>query len=180
MLIENISNIDYLKNILLVVALKALKGLAILLLSWYAGIGAKNLFIKYFKNKVEDPVIFIVLATAIQYLVFAMGVIAVLDVFGINILSIAAGLGLAGFGLTTAFKSNMANIVSGVSLMVSHPFKIGGYIKVGVFEGTVESITLRYTILKRDDQTILVPNDLLAKQAITLQKNTPSSDTSSS
>jgi len=90
-------------------------------------------------------------------------------------------LGLTGFALGFGLKDILANVVSGVLILLYRPFGIDDRIIVAGLEGVVSEIDLRYTTLEQEEKTFLVPNSLLITNTITLLKHRPpESDGSSS
>ena len=78
-----------------------------------------------------------------------------------------------------AAQNTLGNLVAGISLLLYRPFKLGDRLQVtaptGLETGTVESLTLGYTLLKTDDnRRVVVPNSLMASQTtINLTGNDP-------
>ena len=89
------------------------------------------------------------------------GFITALGTLGINVSALVAGLGLTGFALGFALKDTISNLLSGVLILIYHPFQIGDTIKIAGYEGAVVSIDLRYTELTSDENKILIPNSKL-------------------
>jgi small conductance mechanosensitive channel len=59
------------------------------------------------------------------------------------------------------------NLVSGVYLLLEHPFVIGDYISLTPYSGQVEDIQIRYTALRTaDNQRVIIPNSLLFTSAV--------------
>jgi small-conductance mechanosensitive channel len=78
-----------------------------------------------------------------------------------------------------AAQNTLGNLIAGISLLLYRPFKLGDRLQVtaptGLETGTVESLTLGYTLLKTDDnRRVVVPNSLMASQTnINLTANDP-------
>ena len=94
-------------------------------------------------------------------ILIVFGFVTALGTLGINVSAIVAGLGLTGFALGFALKDTISNLLSGILILLYHPFRIGDTIKVSSYEGKVVSIDLRYTILSSDAGSILIPNSKL-------------------
>ena len=75
---------------------------------------------------------------------------------------------MTGFALGFALKDTISNLISGVLILLYHPFEIGNRIKIGGYEGTVVSIDLRYTELEAEGNKILIPNSKLFTDPITV------------
>ena len=78
---------------------------------------------------------------------------------GINTASLVAVLGAAGLALSLALKDSLANLASGLLILVSHPFRVDDFIETGSESGTVKEIGLIYTRLNTpDNKQIYLPN----------------------
>jgi len=96
------------------------------------------------------------------YVIYSLGFVALLGVFGIPPSSLGAAVGLIGLGLSFALKDMIANFISGIFLLINQPFKIGDQIAVGGEEGTVKDIRIRATDVKTyDGRKVIVPNSAL-------------------
>ncbi|MCA9116462.1 MAG: mechanosensitive ion channel [Planctomycetaceae bacterium] len=104
--------------------------------------------------------------------VLVVGVISALGTAGIDVSALVAGLGLTGFALGFALKDVVSNLMAGVLILMYRPFNHGDHIKVSSFEGRVEQIDLRYTMLDAGTQRICVPNSMLFTNAITVERMT--------
>ena len=79
-----------------------------------------------------------------------MGAAAVLELWGIKIGPIIAGLGLFGVAVALGAQDLFKNLISGILVLVEKRFKVGDWIYVeGVIEGIVESIGFRSTVVRR-------------------------------
>lgn len=98
-------------------------------------------------------------------LVLASGTI--LAQFGFDIISLAAGLGIAGLAVGFAAQSTLANFIAGITILVEQSFQVGDWVQVGDKEGRVVKITLRTThILNRDNIVIIFPNSTVASNEV--------------
>jgi small conductance mechanosensitive channel len=98
------------------------------------------------------------LANLARWAVIAVGLVASLSLFT-DVSSLIATLGLVGFAVTFAFQDVLANLVSGIIIMVQHPFKVGESVSLNGFEGTVVAVSSRSTeIACFDGRLVLVPN----------------------
>lgn len=116
-----------------------------------------------------------VIATIAKYSTIAIGTLVLLQVWGLDISSLtilasALGVGI-GFGLQDIAK----NFGSGLVLVLERPIKVGDFIEVGKFKGTVERIGGRSTeILTLDRVSIVVPNSrFLAEEVINWTHGNP-------
>ncbi|MDB3858324.1 mechanosensitive ion channel family protein, partial [Pelagibacteraceae bacterium] len=93
---------------------------------------------------------------------------AVLELWGIKIGPIIAGLGLFGVAVALGAQDLFKNLISGILVLVERRFQVGDWISVeGVIEGTVESIGFRSTVVRRFDKSLAtIPNFQFAENAV--------------
>lgn len=73
--------------------------------------------------------------------------------------SLLAGVGIAGLGLSFAFKDVLSNFLSGMIIVIRRPFKVGDLVEIGGKTGVIKEITLRSTRIDNPSgQVILMPN----------------------
>lgn len=78
-----------------------------------------------------------------------------------------ATLGLSTVAIGFAFADIFKNFFAGVLLLINEPFRIGDQIVVTTFEGTVEQIDLRFTVLRTyRGERVLIPNTLVFTSAV--------------
>jgi MscS family membrane protein len=105
---------------------------------------------------------------AAKILILILGFAAVLDLWGIKIGPIIAGLGLFGVAVALGAQDLFKNLISGILVLVEKRFQVGDWIFVdGVIEGTVENIGFRSTVVRRFDKSLAtIPNFQFAEQAV--------------
>ena len=105
---------------------------------------------------------------AIKILIIILGAAAVLELWGIKIGPIIAGLGLFGVAVALGAQDLFKNLISGILVLVERRFRVGDWIYVeGVIEGSVESIGFRSTVVRRFDKSLAtIPNFQFAEKAV--------------
>lgn len=94
-----------------------------------------------------------------KYTTIMVAVITVIGLFGIPMASLLAVLGAAGLAIGLALQGTLANVASGVMLLILRPFNVGDYITWGNEGGTVKSLGLFGTELSMPDNVyIFAPN----------------------
>ena len=108
------------------------------------------------------------LVRAIRWMLVFLGMATVLEIWGIKVGPILAGLGLFGVAVALGAQDLFKNLISGILVLAEKWFKKGDWIKVdGVVEGTVECIGFRSTLIRRFDKApVHVPNTKLADSAV--------------
>lgn len=109
------------------------------------------------------------LIKAIKLVIALIGVATVLEIWGIQVAPIIAGLGLFGVAVALGAQDLFKNLIAGILILTEKRFSIGEWIRVdGVVEGTVESIGFRSTFIRRFDKApVFVPNAHLSDGAVT-------------
>ena len=109
------------------------------------------------------------LVTGIKWGVVFLGAAAILQIWGIQIGPIVAGLGLFGVAVALGAQDLFRNLIGGLCVLIEKRFKVGDWIQVdGVVDGTVEHIGFRSTKVRRFDQApVYVPNQKLSDAAVT-------------
>lgn len=109
------------------------------------------------------------LVKAIKVLIAFIGIAAVLEIWGIQVGPILAGLGLFGVAVALGAQDLFKNLIAGILIIAEHRFNKGDWIRVdGVVEGTVEQIGFRSTMVRRFDKApVYVPNTDLSDNAVT-------------
>ena len=101
------------------------------------------------------------------YTVIIIAFLTIAGQLGIKVTTLVAGLGVAGLALSFAAQDTVANVISGITLLIDRPFKQGDWIAVGDQHASVTSIRLRTTVLTTfDNETIVVPNKSMAQERI--------------
>lgn len=103
----------------------------------------------------------------ILFLGFMVAMIIAVPSFTPGKLISALGIGSVAIGF--AFKDIFQNLLSGILLLLSEPFRIGDQIISGNFEGTVEDIQIRATTIRTyDGRKVVIPNSQLYTSTMTV------------
>lgn len=103
----------------------------------------------------------------LKALVLVLGFLITLQNFGINVVSLLAGLGLGGLALALAAQDTAANLFGSITILFDNPFQVGDWIKVAGTEGTVEEIGFRSTRIRTFyNSLVTIPNSTMAKEQI--------------
>lgn len=106
-------------------------------------------------------------STAILFFGFLIALVISIPGFTPGQLMSALGIGSVAIGF--AFKDIFQNLLSGILILLSEPFRIGDDIIVNNMEGTVEDIQIRATFLRSPDgRRIVIPNATVYTSAVTV------------
>jgi small conductance mechanosensitive channel len=99
------------------------------------------------------------LVRVVNIVILGLFAIMALQNLGVELLPLIAGIGVAGAGIALAMQGVLSNVVAGLTLIFTRPFRIGEYIAIAGVEGGVESMGLFKTTLSHPDLSkIIVPN----------------------
>jgi MscS family membrane protein len=109
------------------------------------------------------------LIDAMRIVVLILGFCAVLELWGIRVGAIIAGLGLLGVAVALGAQDLFKNLISGILVLVEKRFKKGDVIEVdNVIAGVVEKIGFRSTAVRKFDKSLCyIPNNQFAENAVT-------------
>ncbi|MEM7022790.1 MAG: mechanosensitive ion channel domain-containing protein [Pseudomonadota bacterium] len=111
----------------------------------------------------------------VYWITLAFGLMIVLQFLGINITPLFALFGGAAFILAFAMQDTIANLASGLMIMMNRPFDVGDFVDTAGINGTIESVSIASTTLVTpDNQRHIVPNKVVWSSIIT---NVTSSET---
>ena len=124
--------------------------------------------IKNFESKISKPLVDWTLK-GLKILVLILGSVAILELWGIRVGPVIAGLGLFGVAVALGAQDLFKNLISGIMILMEKRFTVGDVILVsGEVEGVVEQIGFRSTLVRRFDSTpVMVPNYKFAEQSVT-------------
>ena len=98
-------------------------------------------------------------AVVFRYLVIGLGAVILLQMWGVDLSSLAILASALGVGIGFGFQDIAKNFGSGIVLIFERPIQVGDFIKVGEHTGTVEQIGARSVIIRTLDRvSIIVPN----------------------
>jgi len=105
--------------------------------------------------------------SALRFVIIFLGSVFIADSFGFDLTSLIAGLGISGIALALAAKDTISNFFGAVTVLLDRPFKVGDWIVVGSSEGEVIEITLRTTLIRTSQDTVIsMPNANLVNKPV--------------
>jgi small conductance mechanosensitive channel len=91
----------------------------------------------------------------------------VLDQLGVNVAVLIGGLSIAGIIAGFAARDSLENFISGVTILVDKPFRVGDYIVIEDEYGQVDEITLRSTRIRTvRNEIVVLPNSQMITQRV--------------
>jgi len=99
----------------------------------------------------------------LKFVIFVLGVLAVLGNLGFNMSTALAGLGIGGLAIGFGAQKTIENLFGGVSVLGDEVFRVGDVCRFGDRTGVVEDIGLRSTRIRTDERTLVaIPNGTVA------------------
>jgi small conductance mechanosensitive channel len=125
------------------------------IVAWWIG----RLFRKWLEKKHVEPPICMLTVRVTRLLIFGLALVLALDKFGVPIAPMIAGIGVAGVGIGLAMQGVLGNLVAGLTIIFTKPFRFGEYIEIAGVQGQVTSIELfTTTLLHADHSQVVIPN----------------------
>jgi MscS family membrane protein len=107
------------------------------------------------------------LLTVVRVIVLSIGFGAILQLWGVNVAGLMAGLGIGGLAFALAAKDTAANLFGSIALLLDKSIRIGEWIKIDGVEGVVEDIGMRTTKIRTFRKSLItLPNQVIANSPI--------------
>lgn len=107
------------------------------------------------------------IAKIFKILLMTLFTISLVRGMGVDITAVLGAAGVAGIAIGFAAQTSLANLISGLFLILERPFTIGDWIEVDGATGAVHSIEFLSTYIRSPDNRIIrIPNEMLAKSKL--------------
>ena len=104
------------------------------------------------------------LDSVLTYVVYFIAIMMILSVLGIDVKALIAGAGIVGLAVGFGAQSLVKDIISGFFIIFEDQFSVGDHIRIGQFEGNVETIGLRTTKIKSwTGEVHILPNGTITQ-----------------
>lgn len=128
----------------------------------------KNVAVRVMTRANYDTAAMGFVSQIINYVLLVGLLLVCLNQVGVPTTSFVAAFGAFGLGIGLALQNNLANLASGLLILIFKPFRAGHYIEVGDIIGSVTSIQFMNTIITTKDQKrVYIPNSILTSQSVT-------------
>jgi small conductance mechanosensitive channel len=155
------------------ISIRFLIGIGILVIGIFLARKFSSIASQAFDKAKIDPALKTVLLSIIRYTIIIVALFLLLSQVGVETGTLIAVFGAAGLAIGLALQGTLANIASGVMLLILRPFKIGHHVNVADgIEGFVEKIDLFTTeLVTFNNVYISIPNSKIWGTIITNYSN---------
>jgi small conductance mechanosensitive channel len=154
-----VASIDILSQYVVPYGLKALVAVGIFIAGVIAARWAGNLAQQSLERQALEPPIRLLLVRIVKIVVLLFTTIIALEALGVPIAPLVAGIGVAGVGIGLALQGVLSNVMAGLSIIFTKPYKVGEHISLLGVHGDVVTIDIFSTILIHPDHSrIVIPN----------------------
>jgi small conductance mechanosensitive channel len=114
---------------------------------------------RWLEKKAMEPPMRMLIVRILRLLIFALALVVALSTAGMDMTALIAGISVAGVGVGLAVQGVLGNLVAGLTIIFTKPFRVGEYIEIAGVEGQVKAIELFVTTLLHPDQSrVVIPN----------------------
>lgn len=146
--------------------IKAGMGLAILVVGFVIARIVKHSILKLI-NKTNDTGVLSFVASCVSIFIQVISVVVMLSSWGMDLNIIVGAFSAMGLGISLALKENMANVAGGLQILLTRPFVLHDYIRLGSDEGTVTRIEVMFTVLTTPSmQEVIIPNSMIVQDVL--------------
>lgn len=118
------------------------------------------------RKSIEPPVRMLV-SRIVRLAVFCLSLVVALETLGFNMTALIAGISVAGVGLGFAMHGVLSNMVAGLAIIFTKPFRVGEYVELLGVQGQVVTIQLVSTTLQHyDNSRVVIPNHKLIGEVL--------------
>jgi len=127
------------------------------------------------QKQAMEPPMRLLIVRVLKVVIMLFAVVVALDKFGFQIAPLVAGIGVAGLGIGIALQGVLSNLVAGLTIIFTKPYRVGEYIELLGVRGDVAKIELFSTTLVHPDRSrVVIPNrrivgEILHNHGITRQ-----------
>ena len=136
-----------------------ISALVVVVIGFIAARWIGKLMDRWLTSKAMEPPMRKLLVRIVRLLIFAMAMVVALGTAGMDVTALIAGVGVAGVGIGLAMQGILSNLLAGLTIIFTKPFRFGEYIEIAGVQGQVTSIELvSTTLLHADHSQVIIPN----------------------
>lgn len=138
---------------------KIISALVIVFVGFLAARWVGKALMRTLNKRDMEPPVRMLITRLVKALVLIFTLVIALGTAGVDVVALVAGISIAGVGVGLAMQGVLSNVVAGLTIIFTKPFRVGEYIELGSVQGQVKTIELFSTTLLHADQSrVVIPN----------------------
>jgi small conductance mechanosensitive channel len=138
---------------------KILAAIVILIVGMFVASWAAKMILRSLEKRNLEPPLRMLISRIVRIVIMAFAFLVALATCDVNLLPLVAGIGAVGVGVGLAMQGVLGNLVAGLTIIFTKPFRIGEFIDLHGEEGVVAQIELVATTLSHPDRSrVIIPN----------------------
>ncbi len=134
-------------------------GIVILVVGFIAARFLGGMVQGWLEKKQLEPPVRMLISRLVRLMVIAFALVIALGTCGIDITPLVTMLGVAGVGIGLALQGVLSNLVAGLLIIFTKPFRVGEFVEIIGCSGQVSVIDLFTTVLVHPDRSrVVIPN----------------------
>lgn len=118
-------------------------------------------------SKEGDPTVIRILQNFTRIGLYVLLIVSVVAILGVPMASLVTVIASAGVAIGLALQGALSNLAGGVMILIFRPFRLGDFVEVDDYSGTVTDIGIFYTVLTTtDNKVVTVPNGTVMGDSI--------------
>ena len=114
-----------------------------------------------------EPPVRMLLTRLVALVVILFSALIAVGTIGVDIMPLVTGIGVIGVGVSLAMQGVLGNLVAGLLIIFTKPFRVGEYISIVGVQGQVDTIELFNTVLLHPDRSrVVIPNRKIAGEIL--------------
>lgn len=169
------------KKLLVLLKTKEVLGVIITIILVFIAFKVFNILINKSINRSKTALerkrkqtVYNLIRNVIKYLIFAIAIIIILDLYGVNVSSLVASLGVASAVSALALQDTLKDIINGTTIIMDNYYVVGDYVQYGDFFGQVIELGLKSTKIEDFDGRVLCVANRNIDSIINLSQKTAS------
>lgn len=119
-------------------------------------------------SKNGDPTVIRILQNFTRIALYVLLIVSVVAILGVPMASLVAVIASAGVAIGLALQGALSNLAGGVMILILRPFRLGDFVTIEDYSGTVSDIGIFYTVLTTtDNKVVTIPNGTVMSESIT-------------
>jgi small conductance mechanosensitive channel len=139
--------------------MQVIGAIIILVIGLFAARWLGNVLARRLEKHHMEPPVRTLIVRVVRLVVMVFVLVMVLDKFGVPVVTLVAGLSVAGVGVGLAMQGVLKNLFAGLTIIFTKPYRVGEYVEILGVYGQVQTVELFSTCLLHSDMSrVVIPN----------------------